>query len=450
MRYRLHLLASSLVLLSAIWLSSGTMAPYAATVGSPTVLEPCHYLVNVDQPQYEAPFLLLAGDPSGQWYGSVMLRRILYPLAAFPAVHFFGLMVGGLITTAILHVVALIAFAAFIRRRSGETSAIAIAWLLATYPGITYWAGLPYANAVIVPASLFAFMLLYRLHDSDAFSEIRISSLFLGVIYLAYDLLPIYGVAAIALLLARRRVGWAVTSAVLQILPTALVLMALQRIEVPALNSNTTPYITIVRAWLVPASDITLWLRYLRELPLLLVRTFLYSNMIVLPMLAVVAFIVGRTRHIRVTHRADLALLITVLAVFLFNNAAPPYYGWQMRGDWIPRLYQPILPALLMLVARVSAAQTGRWWMQTVAAAVLLNASIAFGPVVLNPVSGWVYSKFYQHSPSGAMMANLRRFGRRPLGVCNTSHALDIAPSGEGSRLPEFMYRYPPTLKRKR
>lgn len=447
MRYRMHLLASSLVLSGAIWLSSGTMAPYAATVGRPTVLEPCHYLVNIDQPQHEAAHRLLTGDPSGQWYSSVVLRRILYPVLAYPAVRAFGLMVGGLVTTAILHVVALLVFVAFVRRQAGETAAIAVAWLLATYPGITYWAGLPYAYAAIVPASLLAYVLLDRLQDARVFSEIRIASLLLGFLYLAYDLLPFYGVAAIGLLLVRRRFAWAMASAILQVLPTVLVLLALRRIEIPVMNSNTAAYVTIVRAWLDPGTYGAEWLSYLRGLPLLLVRTFLFSNMIVLPLLAIIAVIVS-ARRIRIAHPADIALLVTALALFLFNNAAPPYFGWQMRGDWMARLYQPVFPALLMLIARVSAAQTVRWWTVAVGAAVLLHASIVFGPVFLNPVSGWVYAKFYEHSDSGAMIANLRRFGRRPLGICNEDHRLDLAPplesSGAASRRPEFMYRYSP------
>ena len=448
----MHLLASSLVLVSAIWLSSGTMAPYAATVGQPTVLEPCHYLVNVDQSQHEAAHGMLAGDPSGKWYSSVVLRRILYPILAYPAVRAFGLMAGGLLTTAVLHVIALIVFAAFIRRQSGETAAIVVAWLLATYPGITYWAGLPYAYAAIVPASLLAFILLYRLQHARAWSEVRIASLLLGFIYLAYDLLPFYGAAAVGLLIVRRRFAWAVTSAILQVLPTVLVLLTLRRIEIPVMNSNTAAYVTIVRAWLDPGADGALWLGYLRAIPLLLVRTFLYSNMIVLPLLALGAVAVGRVRRIGIAQPADLALLVTALALFLFNNAAPPYFGWQMRGDWVARLYQPVFPALLIWIARMTAAQPLRAWMYAAGAAVLLNASIAFGPLFLNPVSGWVYAKFYEHSDSGAMTANLRRFGRRPLGVCSEDHQLDIAPaitsSEESVRLPEFMYRYSPEERR--
>src|SRR5260370_33587705 len=84
MNFRVHLVLSSAILVLAIWLSSGTMAPYASTWPSPIVSRPCGYLYNIDHPQFRATFDMLDGQPRQQWQFSVVLRRILVPLLAYP------------------------------------------------------------------------------------------------------------------------------------------------------------------------------------------------------------------------------------------------------------------------------------------------------------------------------------------------------------------------------
>lgn len=91
------------------------------------------------------------------------------------------------------------------------------------------------------------------------------------------------------------------------------------------------------------------------------------------------------------------------------------------------RLYQPVVVVLLIVIARVvEAMSTGsRPLRAAIALTVLANASVAFGPVLLNPFAAWVYARFYVHSPPQSMITNLERFGRRPLGFCSDSHAWD-------------------------
>src|SRR5262245_22708567 len=163
MRFRTHLIAASILMLVAIWLSSGTMYPYASTFALPIVSEPCGYLFNRDHPSYLAAFDMLDGAPRAQWEWSIVLRRVLYPLVAFPFMKAAGFVVGGFIVSLLINLAALIALGLFLRARFGERAAIAGIWLLATYPGVTYWGALPYANATIVPASLGSFLLLVRL-----------------------------------------------------------------------------------------------------------------------------------------------------------------------------------------------------------------------------------------------------------------------------------------------
>ena len=171
-RYRMHAVGATVVLAVAIYLSSGTMAPYGATDSHPLVLEPCHYLVNVDHYHFEAVYRMISGEEPSRWAGSVVLRRLLFPVVSYPLVRAAGFLAGGLIASILLNVIALLVFAAFVRRRVGEGGAIATLWLVATYPGITYWAGLPYSYVAIVPGSMFGLILLYRMQDRAALQDV--------------------------------------------------------------------------------------------------------------------------------------------------------------------------------------------------------------------------------------------------------------------------------------
>lgn len=450
--YRAHLAITLVVMLAAIYLASGTMAPYGATAQYPKVLEPCHYIVNIDHNQYESIFKMIRGDSSGSWHGSEVLRRLLYPLIALPLAVLMGTLAGGLLATMAIHAAAVLVFAGFVRRRVGLSAAVAVLWLLSTYPGITYWAGLPYAYVLIVPGSLFAAMILYRLAEAGNVSAVIRFSLLLGVIFVGYDPLgPFFGAAAVLVLIAQRRWKWILPAVVAIALPTSLVLAMLTFIEVGVVNPNTAGYGWVVAAYLHPgpASE---WMRLLLPLPRTFVAILLFGNMVFLPLLFVTALVASRWRGLKPFRLPDQALLLAALAIFLFMNAAPPYYGWQHRGEWIARMYQPVFPAFLMAIARLteelSSTKWGRRWAGTVALTVLANASIAFGPLFLNPLSAWVYHRFYIHSPPRAFLENLQRFGRRPLGVCSDSHRWDDLPNPHtGSNRPSYMYRYPPAKR---
>src|SRR5215813_11678044 len=61
--FTLSIVAATLVLLASAWVSSGTMAPYAATLDPGVVWSqpPCDYLINIDQPHFEAAFAMRHG-----------------------------------------------------------------------------------------------------------------------------------------------------------------------------------------------------------------------------------------------------------------------------------------------------------------------------------------------------------------------------------------------------
>jgi len=447
-RFAIHWVGASIILILAIWLSSGTMAPYAATDPWPLVLEPCHYLANIDHFHFEAVFRMIDADEPETWFGSVVLRRILYPALAYPFVKTFGLLVGGLVATVALHLSAMMVFVTYVRRGIGDRGAAAVLWLLATYPGITYWAGLPYAYASIVPGTLFLLILLDRLSRAETPPDVLRGALLMGVIFLAYDFLPFFAPATILLLLLQKRWLHIVPAVAGLLIPTAAVAITFAIMQVPIVNSNSGTYLTVIDAYLSPSSYGMEWLALLARLPLILGSNFIFSNMIFLSLLALLGWVLAHRWGRKVVELPELALAIAILAVFLVNNLAPPYYGWQMRGEWIARLYQPLFVVLLLIVARVTELAAGRVrtvWSTVVVLTIVANASIAFGPATRNPLAAFAYHKFYAHSPPEALLTNMERFGRRPLGFCRTSHEWDdISDPRTSLNRSTFMYRYPP------
>lgn len=440
-KYLVHEVAACLVLALAIWLASGTLSPYGDHPGS-KVLEPCHFVVNIDNDHHLAPFFLLAGAPESYWIGSVVLRRIIYPIVAYPFVRVLGFLAGGLLCNFLITAATMLAFGRFVRRRFGDGGAIAVLWLLATYPGITYWAGLPYSYAAIVPASLLAAMLLYRLDGAEAVSVVLSTALLLGIVLLSYDLFVFFVPAAVLLLLSRRKILLAFLAAAMAMLPTFLVDAVLSQIGVQPLNGNTMSYIHVVNAYLHPGPPGP-WLHYLERLPLVLVANFFDSNFFFLPALALIAVVICP----RCISRVEAAILWSVLAVFLFSNAAPPYYGWQIRGEWIARIYQAVFVALLLCIARAFAAgrrpavlRAATW------VTVIANAAIAFGPIMMNPMAFYFDYRFYQMFSPAAFEEILHVYGRRPLGFCRPTHEGDNRPEPPMSVMhPPFAYRPLPT-----
>jgi len=421
MRFRAHLAGAAALLALAVWMSSGTMAPYAATLGFPIVTEPCGYLVNIDHPQHVAVFQMLDGQPTERWQRSVVLRRLLFPLVAYPLMKVAGFDVGGFIASLLCQMAALCALALHLRRRHGETAAIAGMWTLAVYPGITYWAALPYAYVAIVPGSIGLFILLTRLDERRGFRAVAGLAVAMGLLFTAYDLAPYFGVAALIVLSTRRRFAdLPLAIAGMALAPIGSILLLKLVFHAPLTNANTAIYTTVFQAYLHPPSA-GVWLRSLADLPLVLVGNFFFSNMVFLPALFLMVVAITRLRPTLV----EGSIMAAVALVFLFNNLAPPYAGrWQMRGNFIPRLYQPIFVVLIVYCAR---AIGGRQAMPRPKAVLLVaaaaiafvaNASIAFGPIARVPWADTVYQSFYQHASPGTMDAKLARYGRRPLGFC--------------------------------
>lgn len=427
--YTAHLFASLAVLSGGIWLSTGTLAPYAATLDAPMILERCDYLANIDHWTFKAPYLMLAGFPRGAWEWSVVLRRILYPLAAYPFMRQLGFETGGVVFNLLLNLTSFVVFVRWLAAREGNRPAVVAMWLLATYPGITYWTGLPYSYAAIVPASLLSMMALTHLTEPASTPRIALLTGAIGVLSLAYDLLPFFGLAAILVLLHRRQFFDAALSLPCLAAPTIAAATILQRVYgVPVINSNTATYENILTAYLHP-KQLQAWWHFLARFPEVLLKTYLFGHFLFLPL-----FFIGIVAlEFRAGHKGSLrleesALLVAGAAVFTFNNAAPPYSGWQLRGEWISRLYQPVFVALVLYSARNAATSLSLGLAGLVATA---NAAVIAAPAIGLEAPLDLYQRFYQHGTPKAFVHNLEVFGRRPMGFCR-------GPIDEGSTNPDI------------
>ena len=301
-------------------------------------------------------------------------------------------------------------------------------WLLATYPGITYWGGLPYTYAAIVPCSLLATVLLWKLHEAREAWRIIWLALLLGVLFVAYDLLPFFGLAALLIIWRNRQYRFLPWVAVMLMIPQALVLGWLKWVyAVPPLNSNTVLYYTILRSY-VRWPDFGQWATLLTDIPRVAVQVYLFSNFLFLPLCFFLLWVLNCWGQRIAGHPVEHTVLCAALLLFLFSNLAPPYEGrWQLRGDWIARLYQPIFAVLLLFSVRklqAVAAQPG--WVQTAClvlflTTVILQATVAAGPVLRTPYAGELYYRFYKREPPESFAKNLAHYGRRPLGFCASS-----------------------------
>ena len=431
--FKVHFLASVSALIIAMYLSTGTLSPYANTVDFPPdypmVGPRCHYLFNGDYYEFSALFSLLDGKHRSAWEYSLFLRRILYNAMAYPFMKIFEHDLGGLVFNFLLTILAFISFALFVLRTTGEKGAIAGMWLLALYPGITYYSGQPFLYACIVPFCLWLYMLLWKLNKYTSIGNVWITALGMGVLFLGYDLLVFFGPAALVLLVLRKKYVQAPVLVSGMLLCIAVWWCVVRYgLKVPSSNENSSIYTIILKSYFHPV-DYSGWLELLKNMPENLLYNFLFSSFLLLPLLFIAALIIGVRGRQRLLTFPEACLLGSIALVFLFNNCAPPYeYKWQMRGAWIARLYQPLFVVLLFSCARLFQALSIQKHGRPLKAAMVVlltatvfgNGLVVLGPALDDPagISSWVYWNFYKHSPPQTMKMNLDKYGRRPWGFC--------------------------------
>jgi hypothetical protein len=269
-------------------------------------------------------------------------------------------------------------------------------------------------------------------------------SLAMGVAYLGYDLAMIFIPATVIMLVWQRRPLAALVSTIIQAAPIAVwVGMLTWVFHQPLQNDNSGVYVSVFSVYLHPLGFAWWWHEFL-HVPSNGFEIFFASNFIFLPALFLLVLALNPLTS-RINFRvAEVALLVSGIALFLFLNLAPSKAGgWQMRGTWIARIYQPLFPALVLYIAR--------WWQDlpplnrpwrvlvavAVAAASLGNALVVFGPILGNPggLSETAFYRFYNHTDAHFLYEeNLDHLGRRPLGFKRDMSTLVNPPNPEEIR----------------
>jgi hypothetical protein len=252
------------------------------------------------------------------------------------------------------------------------------------------------------------------------------AALIIGVLCLAYELVPFFGLALVFILIAKRNWIQSAVAALLLAAPSAMMAAILQHFA-PLKNSNTATFGNILRAYLT-LDDWPKYFSLLRRLPRDFVANFLFSNFLFIPVLFLsVVFLLKVKKSSSGLLRSEGALLVAALTLFLFNHLAPPYEGWQMRGEWIARLYQPVFVVFLVFIARNFAGlsdKVHKLALTSLGLCLMLNATIVFGPIFGAPaMAAEFYQRFYNHNQEMITdyPKNLQHFGRRPLGFCRAS-----------------------------
>lgn len=421
-----HLGIALCVLALGIWFSSGTMPLYAIT-GTPVLVIDNH-VVNRDHYYFEATYKFLDGQPKENWeMHHIYLRRILFPILSYPLMKLFGYLQGGFVMSVIVNLIAVSIFVFFMRKRYGPIAALTSLWILATYPGITYWAGLPYNHTMIVPCTLLSSIMLFKIYEAQNWYNIFLWSLFIGILQTGYELHTYFAPAAV-LLLGYRRKFMSIIPAIIGIaLPMYVELLyftSILHIDFAKEPSNAV-YVSILNSYLHISSFYD-WFILLRKVPLVFINDFFTSNFIFLPLTFLGVLYLRYFKNAELAFSpVEIAIALSVLFVFLFNELAPPYEArWVMRGYWIARIYQPIFISFLLYISRFCQLYHNnlhiRKYLYVLAIVIFMGNSVVIaGPMTKNKVSSYVYFLFYkQRGDYDMMITNLNKYGRRPIGFC--------------------------------
>lgn len=420
-----------------MWLSSGNLTPYAATLPRPnhtdiqgnlldsaTAAQRAEqgeriYIVNYDHLLYHANYLMLKGEDFKYWHFNVVQRRILYYVLALPFMKLFGFHWGGFITTLLITLASVFYAYRYVKRSYGEPSGLLFLLLMCTYPGIMYWCGTSFAQVIIVPLCLVFFIQLRQYVEDPSNRRAWILTAVFGIGFLGYDLLAFFVPAVLLLFVYTKR--WKHLLLIpLMLLPSFLLNVYYRNIGMPLINNNTETYRNIIYSY----GDMTgeIFLRNLSLMPETLYYNYIDSQFWALGWLGLFVLLLTMVSQGFRFSPVSVALTVSMLAVLLFANMAPPYTGpWAIRGQWVARIYQPFFVVVVFAVVSLSAKSANRPWLRgtTVAAvlfAVLFNVAVIFSPALHYFGFVHAYAHFYRHAPTETMEDNIHRYGARPLG----------------------------------
>jgi hypothetical protein len=167
---------------------------------------------------------MLDGVPKSVWEMGVVFRRILYPIIAYPFMKQWGFTLGGFITNLMLVSLGALGLFIFLYKKFGFRAALVGGLLFGSYPGLTYFGGLPYCYIFIAPATIFAFISLTWMDENPTCWRIISTSFFIGLLATGYDLLPFFLPVMVIILARHRRFLFIFPCAFMALAPLAFVI----------------------------------------------------------------------------------------------------------------------------------------------------------------------------------------------------------------------------------
>ncbi|MBS1651103.1 MAG: hypothetical protein JSU07_03755 [Bacteroidetes bacterium] len=403
-----------------MYLNTGTISGYAVTIQNPTIRD--GYIFNYDYAHYECNYKFIMDFPLEQWSNGWVLRRMLFYILSYPFFKLFGFYIGGVVSAFIITLISFYFFTRFIYRSMGKQQAYIAIALLSSYPGIMYWIGSPFAQTMIVPCCCWLYIIMLKMNETNDLKKHLFYLSIVAILFTAYDLFAIFYPAILLLYFQKKQFLKLVLSLPIMIIPQFLVIYSLKNNGIVEFRSdNSNLYSIIIQSYLSPG-DLSAWWDLLKDIPRILLFNFLDSNFWILSILFIIIFSWGVYKKIYL-NSVEKSILIILLAIFLFNNAAPVYIAdFLMRGEWISRIYQPIFIVLMMYIIRFSKTILNesllqkRIFITMIIACFALNVTISVGGCMKSKLTEWTWYRFYQHSPPDAMRSNLDRFGVRPIG----------------------------------
>lgn len=414
----------------SIWLSSGTLSPYALTSETPSQTEKCGYLHVADYLTHYGANALIDGQPREVWENSQVLRRILHPLLSYPFMKLFGYEEGGLLANLIFNALAIVIFAYFLKRTVGLEASLLGMGILATYPGITYWGGLPYSYALVIPVTLILAVILEKFQSEERLQPLALWSLIMGILFLGYDLFPFFGLATLFIFAARKKYRFIPIFLILSLLP-AIMWQLIQQyfFDMPFASEKMASdqsmiYINILKAYL--GIDSQHLVNLMTGAPYIFEngkRIFLYSTFYYLPIFFLILLFSNFIKPLRLAMTEQM-LILSFVIIFVFIQAAPHYSGWELSTPLFDRIYQSLFVVyLLFAVKRYQQLKDLRHPLRhlvltSVLAVILLNFPVSLGSVLKSKTAAVLYSRFYPHSEPRTFFENLEKYGQRPIGFC--------------------------------
>lgn len=425
-----------LFMLVGMWVNTGNFTPYSATLQKPYVAdyrgelidsatyerkEAAHqktYIVNYDHLLYQANYRMLRGDGREFWWFNYVHRRILYYLLAYPFMQWLGFFVGGFVVTAVITLLAVLYGRQYVRKKYGDESAFFFTLLMCTYPGITYWCGTAFSQVTVVPLCILFYVLMREYEQDPTHRKALWMSVIFGIGFLGYDLGAFF-IPAAALLFCYKRRWVHLPLLLIMLAPSVLINMFYSYIDMNVMNANTNIYKNILTSYL--NMDWNTFVANLKTVPEVLWRNYIDSQFVYLGWLGLLLLPLTALLRGKRWSASGIVLTLSILGIFMFNNMAPAYEGWSIKGFWVARIYQPLFVVIVFAAVSLFAAAKGKpVYLNLLRVTVILvfavNAFVVFGPIMGNFDMVTLYENFYQHSPHGTFEENIRRYGAKPLG----------------------------------